>query len=764
MHFLVLFIMTIVPNKIVVDGVLHRDQMAAYYKDTSSITVGLGNPSKHLGIDSVFVARDNHNVYIRIKSKDTLYLGNYGDLFVAIDTGSASGGLYSPFSKHVKFTGNLPDYVLYVNDNNDCSLLRYDDTLNAWQNTGTSVLCGGAGNHPDFEISFPRDSIGNPQNINLALYTTYYKNGDSIVDYQVGDTSYAHITLDAQRDTDYSLVGISDQSGGNGADLDSLFVAWDSLNLYVFINTLNSASWNAAYGIGFDVDQVAGSGYYTGDADAWGRKIDFADTLSTEPYAIDYEMYFFWDDSSNSITSANFCKWNGTGFDYDDITDSTSWYVYSGGANGLGTLEIKIPLSKLGILDSTGKVINNKILLSTWIAGGSGSSAVDIIPHDDQISNSQSEWTDVDTIYSYVSVNLDKPSIQDVNVSYFSGGGKAPDSLSLSNQISLNSSLLTFGYYDYSNWGNAPVGFLYPIDGVVDTGGFDEDEMLLCSDNKNAWLTWDGDSIYLGYTYQAFDSGYGGDGDLFIYFQIDSVSSSNPLSDTGCNVAVDWWNGDSIILGFNADYAIAIEDGNYYALYGYNDATNTWDTLYNNNDFPGSAYIGHDNDSATANGTTELSIARSALGNPMYLGVLFFAHTDATGEIYGISPIDTTLKFKEISNADGINDTLKHFWGIYRLNDTNVVVNSIRDQYPPLGIEEQRSAKSTTFFSIKHGILYVNTNNRPDVVEIYNITGQRILKRYVSSKKNRIPLKGVRRGIYFIKLLHNKERGKFIIF
>ena len=750
MKFLLLLV-SIIPNKIVIDGVLHRNQFAAYYKDTSTIYEGVEvAPSAHLSLDSVFVARDTVNLYIRIFTHDTLWLGGYGDLFVSIDTQSVSGGEYSPLAKHVVFDGNLPDYVLYVNDNNDCNLLAWDGT--GWYSTNTPVLCAGAGEHPDFEISFPVDSINSPSSINITAYTTFKKKGDSIVDYSVQDSTFPQIIVDGNREPEYIFMGASDQGGGDGANLDSLFVTWDSLNLYIFLTTQNTSSWDLAYGFALDVDQLPQSGYYTGESDAWGRLIDFGDTLSSEPYAPDYEIYFWWSGSDTSITSSNFCKWNGSGFDYN--TDFSPFFAFKGGSSGLKSLEVKIPWDSIGGL-------HPEILLSAWIAGGSNSSAVDAIPHDDQISNNADEWTDVDTIYTYVVITPDKPVIQDAISTVFQGNGLSSDTISPDKNVSLTSSLITFGYYDYSNWGNTPVGFLYPIDGVVDTGGFFEDEMLSATDSKNAWLTWSSDSLYIGYTYQAFDAGYGGDGDLFVYFQTDSISSIVPYSDPGIHYAVDWWGGDSIILPMNMDYALAIEDGSYYALYKAD--SSGWQVIAQNtdNDFPGVAFVGYDNTSPE-NGVTEVSVSLSALSNPAYLGVVFFAHTDNTGIIYGISPSDTTALWKTSNNGDGVNDTLYHFWGIYRVNSPGLHVNTIKDYYLPTTVTEKRNNERSALY-FRDGCIYLNSNHMQEEVIIYSVTGRIVKRQIVGPGKSRIYLRGMPNGVYFAKTRNGNRKLKFML-
>ncbi len=750
MKFLLFFI-AVIPNRIIVDGVLHRNQFAAYYKDTSAIyTSTQSAPAAHLSLDSLFVAKDTVNIYIRIFTHDTLWLGEYGDLFIAIDTQNLSGGNYSPLAKHVTFRGNLPDYILYVNDNNDCVMYGWDG--NRWYDTGTPVLCSGAGNHPDFEVSFPIDSVKSSSYINLTAYTTYKKKGDSIADYSVQDTAYPEIIVDGVKEPEYMFVGASDQSGGDGANLDSLFVTWDSLNLYIFITTQNTASWDVAYGIALDVDQFAGSGYYTGESDAWGRKIDFGNTNSKEPYAPDYEVYFWWSGADASIGSSNFCKWTGANFEC--LPDYSPFFAYQGGSTGLSTIEIRIPWDSIG-------GVHSEILLSAWVAGGNNSSAVDVIPHDDQISNNANEWIDVDTIFTYVVITPDKPVIQDAISTVSRGNGASSDTISAEKNISLFSSLISFGYYDYSNWGDTAVGFLYPVDGVVDTGGFYEDEMLCATDSKNAWLTWDSDSIYIGYTYQAFDAGYGGDGDLFVYFQVDSVSSPVAYSDSGLHYAIDWWSADSIVLPLNMDYALAIEDGNYYALYKAT-SDNGWQVIAQNtdNNFPGAAFIGYDNTSPE-NGVTEVSIALSALSNPSYLGVVFFAHTDETGVLYGISPADSLPLRKTVNNNDGVNDTIYHFWGIYRVGASGVYVNSVKDYYLPTSISEHYIHSEPTFH-VKNGYLYFNLRTQ-DVLFVYSVTGRLVKKAEIGPGSGKLSLVTLPSGVYFARTAHYDKKVKFLI-
>ena len=84
-------------------------------------------------------------------------------------------------------------------------------------------------------------------------------------------------------------------------------MTYDATYLYIGFDTQNSGSWDVAYGIGIDTKP---GGYYTGDSDAWGRKINF-----DAGYAVDYEIYFWWSGGSG-VTSDNFCIWTGSDWDY----------------------------------------------------------------------------------------------------------------------------------------------------------------------------------------------------------------------------------------------------------------------------------------------------------------------------------------------------------------------------------------------------------------------------------------------------------------
>ena len=190
-----------------------------------------------------------------------------------------------------------------------------------------------------------------------------------------------------------------DASGYAGADLDTLYYYMSSDSLYLAIKTQNSESWDVAYGFGIDVNQEQDNGYVgdasTGTWDAWGRHLIFPNA-SPDYYAPDYEVYFWWSSGSNTITSVDLWTYAAPDWVLDTVE---AWASYDSTA-GLQALEFRIAWSGLGN--------PTKVLVSTWIAGGGGSSAVDALPQAVSVTRvggaGSDEWTDVDTLDQYVCI------------------------------------------------------------------------------------------------------------------------------------------------------------------------------------------------------------------------------------------------------------------------------------------------------------------------------------------------------------------------
>ena len=189
-----------------------------------------------------------------------------------------------------------------------------------------------------------------------------------------------------------SLVAQNKEAFGAGAHLDSLYVDYDDNYLYIGLKTENTETWRIAYGIGLDYK----NGGYTGDTDAWDRKMGF-------DRGIDAEIYFYWngpffgEEGSNTITQGKIAIWNGANWMYYPAFKNAS-IKYVGGDMGLQTLEMAIPWELLG-----GKP--EKIYISAWIAGANpGDSAVNSLPDDPSMHDSDNEWGDQDKISTFAEV------------------------------------------------------------------------------------------------------------------------------------------------------------------------------------------------------------------------------------------------------------------------------------------------------------------------------------------------------------------------
>jgi len=196
------------------------------------------------------------------------------------------------------------------------------------------------------------------------------------------------IIIDGYIDVSEGWIEIAESEISNysGANMGKLYIAYDSLYLYLGFTTNNDTSWTIAYGTGMDVRE---GGFQEQDTlDAWHRKIGFSGDL-----AVDYELYFYW--NGTTIDAINLCEWTGSQWSYS-TPDSVN-YAYSGNPNiGIQGFEIGIPWTDLGNIPSSIKIRN-------WIAGGMEyDSAVDGAPDDPSLHDSQTEWTDIDIFTTFV--------------------------------------------------------------------------------------------------------------------------------------------------------------------------------------------------------------------------------------------------------------------------------------------------------------------------------------------------------------------------
>ncbi len=178
-----------------------------------------------------------------------------------------------------------------------------------------------------------------------------------------------------------------------GADLLAFYYTIANDSLYLAITTQNTAAWDVAYGFSID----AAEGGYVGNPnqdtprDSWGRRLHFP------IWNPDYQVYFWFSGVDQAITSSNFNRYNGSGWDYNFA--GYNWVASYGGPSGLQALEVALPLEAIG----------NPAQIKTvaYICGGDNSSAVDILPYDPSVSLSGGEeWTDWDTITVSFNANI----------------------------------------------------------------------------------------------------------------------------------------------------------------------------------------------------------------------------------------------------------------------------------------------------------------------------------------------------------------------
>ncbi len=183
------------------------------------------------------------------------------------------------------------------------------------------------------------------------------------------------------------LVGTSQYptGGGVGANLDKFYYYRDDTYLYLAFSTLNTQSWNTAYGIALDPGDAFG---YVGvpgvDQDAWNRYITF-----DNPPSVNWEFYWYWDATTGAITAFDACQWTGSGWIYQDL----GIFAYSSSSGtGVEQLEYRVAWTDLEFTTPP-----DAICLAIWIAGLENSSAVDVIPQDPTVVDGDpNEWTDTD--------------------------------------------------------------------------------------------------------------------------------------------------------------------------------------------------------------------------------------------------------------------------------------------------------------------------------------------------------------------------------
>ncbi|WP_297510712.1 CARDB domain-containing protein [Thermococcus sp.] len=398
------------------------------------VAIGRDNGQAGANLGKLYVAWDDQYLYIAVETNNTASWDVAYGFGIDVDPGAGTGynGTSDAWGRKVGFTSGFGlEYELYFWWSGSSGMGT--DNFITWTGSGwdyKSLADVGAKfaytgdtstGLKTLEIAIPWSAIGGmPKKVAVMSWIT--GSGGSAVDsLPVGPAiNYSDIGSE-WGDTDVfsnmAVVAVgpktidgnlSDWSGTElvaedvngtgvpGGNLTKFYVSWDKNYLYLAIETNNTANWGMAYGFGIDVDPGTGNGYTSG-GDAWGRSIEFGNG-----FAVDYEVYFWWDDSSASITAAQLNTYNG-GWDYPSLESKGGKYAYTGDSSrGLKTLEVAIPWSAIG-----GKP--KSFAVSAWITGGSGS-AVDVLPQESVARDSGDEWSDTDVITEMSTLSIFIPA------------------------------------------------------------------------------------------------------------------------------------------------------------------------------------------------------------------------------------------------------------------------------------------------------------------------------------------------------------------
>ncbi|ALV62085.1 CARDB (Cell adhesion related domain found in bacteria) domain-containing protein [Thermococcus sp. 2319x1] len=390
-------------------------------------------------LDKLYVAWDDQYLYIAVKTNNTQSWSIAYGIGIDVDPGSGNGytGDSSPndaWGRRIGFgNGYAIDYEIYfwwdwgngMSANNFITWTGGGWDYKSLADVGANFAYTGdtSTGLQVLEIKIPWSALGGKPN-KLALITWAAGGGESSAVSSVpwdatlesldspfaswysgdewGDSDYftelaevqiAPKTIDGDLGdwASYELVGVSTLKGPDGADLDKLYVSYDDQYLYLALTTNNTANWGIVYGFGIDVKD----GGYSGDTDAWGRKIGFIGR------GVDYEIYFWMDTGNAKIGGGNFITWNGQGWDFQDVGTVVTYDAQVDPNLGLQVLEMAIPWEAIG-----GRV--SQVAIIAWVAGGfGGDSAVDTVPLDPEVDGS--DWTDQDYLSSFAIIDIPIP-------------------------------------------------------------------------------------------------------------------------------------------------------------------------------------------------------------------------------------------------------------------------------------------------------------------------------------------------------------------
>ncbi len=242
----------------------------------------------------------------------------------------------------------------------------------------------------------------------------------------------------------YQAPQLLTATGDSENALSMLYVTWDLNYLYIGVDWA-PGTWGLALGIAIDAnpgdpDQGYGAVWcatHSAWEDEWSRRINQSTPYLAEngisPVYPEYHIYFWYDGTSQSITSAQLNQFkydqsapiNASGVNHWDpwnyAIQSINYSPVATDHSGSTLFKVAIPWSIINGTSYalTGYNYTGKIAIAVWVAGGDYSSAVSALPLNPETLTAGDEWNDWDSIYMFaiITVDADKDGLPDLGVS-----------------------------------------------------------------------------------------------------------------------------------------------------------------------------------------------------------------------------------------------------------------------------------------------------------------------------------------------------------
>ncbi|HUM48596.1 MAG TPA: alpha-amylase family glycosyl hydrolase [Anaerolineaceae bacterium] len=312
----------------IVDGVVDESYGPVIATDPAGDSQG-GNP---VDLVNLWMTQDTENYYFAYEVNTDFTANNWGKYALYIDTTNDSNGATSDaWGRSVVVDDpHKPEFAAYTWVDNPpygtdhTQLYAWDGS--SWSNIGTVGQAAiGAGTTSIVEWSIPKDSLGNPSQLWVEVWSTGGGGGDNAQDtinfpsndWQASDwgslatlaVSTPFISVDGNLDPAYGYPIATDPSGdGNGnanMDLLNLWVTEDA-SQYYFIYSINAdindINWGK-YAIYVDTTNNANGA----PTDAWGRNV-----IVSDPHKPEFAFYTYLDAAPYGPEDTQFWAWDGS--------------------------------------------------------------------------------------------------------------------------------------------------------------------------------------------------------------------------------------------------------------------------------------------------------------------------------------------------------------------------------------------------------------------------------------------------------------------